>query len=42
MRRKLYRLTIPLFVAVLIFIFGGPLLAQTLTQEQAFNGSMIY
>jgi len=49
MRRKLYRLIIPLFISVLIFIFGGPVLAQTLTQEQILqqtlvnrNGSMIY
>jgi beta propeller repeat protein len=41
MRQKLYRLIIPLFVSVLIFIFGGPVLAQTLTQEQTLQQSLI-
>jgi len=41
MRQKLYRLTIPLFVSVLIFIIGRPVLAQTLTQEQALQQALV-
>jgi len=41
MRQKLYSLIIPLFVSVLIFIIGRPVLAQTLTQEQALQQALV-
>ncbi len=41
MRQKLYRLIIPLFVSILIFIFGGPVLAQTLTQEFSLQQALV-